>query len=178
LVEVVEEALRQIFFRQIDFEIKSSYRDLNSFIVVTTLSYKCPISNEIRKIDGIGAKALQQDSGSKIDQFNFTMKANALELGVGIAYSRAVKNAAKKLGKMFGANLNRDEEIDSVVVFNKGVMSKVEENHQQMADLFELKKDFIPSIDFDEIKLVIENKKVKAYPRIKTYLENIQIPEA
>jgi hypothetical protein len=35
------------------------------------------------KIDGIGAKALQQDSGSKVQDFNFTMKANALELGWG-----------------------------------------------------------------------------------------------
>jgi len=176
-IEVVEEALRQIFFRQIDFEIKNSFRDLNSFIVITTLSYKCPISQEMRKIDGIGAKALQQDSGSKIDQFNFTMKANALELGVGIAYSRAVKNAAKKLGKMFGANLNRDEEIDSVVVFNKGVMEKTQDNHKAMSDLFELKKDFIPANDFDDVKSVIDKKQVKAYSRIKDYLEKIKIPE-
>jgi hypothetical protein len=54
---------------------------------------------------------------SKVQDFNFTMKANALELG-GIAYSR-YQNAAKKLGKMFGGSLNRDEEIESVVVFNK-----------------------------------------------------------
>jgi len=105
------------------------------------------------------------------------MKANALELGVGIAYSRAVKNAAKKLGKMFGANLNRDEEIDSVVVFNKGVMEKTQDNHKAMSDLFELKKDLIPANDFDDVKSVIEKKQIKAYPRIKTYLENIQITE-
>ena len=122
-VEVVEEALRQIFFRQVDFEIKSSYRDLNSFIVVARISYKDPVSHETRVIDGIGAKALQQDKGAKVNQFNDTMKFNALEMGVGIAYSRAVKNAAKKLGKVFGANLNRDEEIDDVVVFNKKVLN-------------------------------------------------------
>lgn len=176
-VGVVEESLRQIFFRQVDFEIKSSYRDLNSFIVISTITYKCPISLEMRKIDGIGAKALQQDSGSKVQDFNMTMKANALELGVGIAYSRAIKNAAKKLGKMFGGSLNRDEEIDSVVVFNKGVMEKTEDNHKKMSELFELKKDFIPTNDFDDVKSVIEKKQVKAYPRIKTYLENIVIPE-
>ncbi len=176
-VGVVEESLRQIFFRQIDFEIKNSYRDLNSFIVISTITYKCLISQEMRKIDGIGAKALQQDSGSKVQDFNFTMKANALELGVGIAYSRAIKNAAKKLGKMFGGSLNRDEEIDTVVVFNKNVMSKAEDNHKEIKDLFDLKKDFIPANDFDEIKNVIEKKQVKAYPNTKTYLEKIQIPE-
>lgn len=176
-IGVIEESLRQIFFRQIDFEIKTSFRDLNSFIVIATITYKCPISLEMRKIDGIGAKALQQDSGSKVQEFNMTMKANALELGVGIAYSRAIKNAAKKLGKMFGGSLNRDEEIDSVVVFNKGVMDKTQENHKELSDLFELKKDHIPANDFDDVKSVIEKKHIKAYPRIKTYLENIVIPE-
>lgn len=122
-VEVVEEALRQIFFRQIDFVIKSSYRDLNSFIVIASIQYRDPITLEQRVIDGIGAKALQQDSGAKIHEFNSTMKANALELGVANAYSRAIKNAAKKLGKMFGAELNRDEELENVQVFNKKVLN-------------------------------------------------------
>lgn len=122
-VEVVEECLRQIFFRQVDFLIKSSIRELNSFIVVSTIRYKDPISQEIREIDGIGAKALQQDKESKIHEFNSTMKANALELGVGIAYSRSIKNAAKKLGRMFGADLNRDEELDNIVVFNSKVLN-------------------------------------------------------
>lgn len=117
-IEVVEEALRQIFFRQVDFIIKNSYRDLNSFIVEASIQYRDPITLETRRIDGIGAKALQQNAGATLVDFNSTMKANALEMGVAIAYSRAIKNAAKKLGKMFGANLNRDEEIDNVTVFN------------------------------------------------------------
>lgn len=122
-IEVVEEGLRQVFFRQVDFIIKQSYRDLNSFIVVATVQYKDPISNEQRTIDGIGAKAIQQDKNSKISDFNDTMKANGLELAVGIAYSRAIKNAAKKLGRAFGADLNRDEELQNVTVFSKNVLN-------------------------------------------------------
>ena len=122
-VEVVEEALRQVFFRQVDFKIKQSYRDLNSFIVHARIQYKDPVTNEKRTLDGIGAKALQQDRGAKVNQFNDTMKFNALEMGVGIAYSRAIKNAAKKLGRAFGASLNRDEELDNVVVFNKKALN-------------------------------------------------------
>ena len=122
-VEVVEESLRQIFFRQVDFLIKHSFRDLNSFVLICTIRYKDPISQEIREIDGIGAKSLQQNKGAKIDEFNSTMKANALELGVGIAYSRAIKNAAKKLGRLFGADLNRDEELDNVVVYSSKVLN-------------------------------------------------------
>jgi hypothetical protein len=122
-IEVVEEALRQIFFRQVDFIINRSYRDLNTVIVEASICYRDPITLENRRIDGIGAKALQQDKNSKIEDFNTTMKANALELGVGIAYSRAVKNAAKKLGKMFGASLNRDEELENVTVFNSKALN-------------------------------------------------------
>lgn len=172
-VGIVEEALRQVFFRQVDFEIKQSFRDLNSFVVIATIKYKCPISQEYRTIDGIGAKALQQDSGSKIDQFNFTMKANALELGVGIAYSRAIKNAAKKLGRMFGASLNRDEEMDSVVVFNKGVMEKTEGTYKKLLALYEEKKDIIPAGDFDGIKSVVDKKQEKAYKRTIDFLNTL-----
>lgn len=122
-IAVVEEALRQIFFRQVDFIVKNSYRDLNSFIVTARIRYKDPVTLETRVIDGIGAKSLQQDKGAKVIDFNSTMKANALEMGVAIAYSRAIKNAAKKLGKLFGASLNRDDELDDVVVFNKKVLN-------------------------------------------------------
>lgn len=172
-VGVVEEALRQVFFRQVDFIIKQSYRDLNSFIVVSRIKYKCPISQEYRKIDGIGAKALQQDAGAKIFDFNSTMKANALELGVGIAYSRSIKNAAKKLGKLFGASINRDEEMDSVVVFNKGVMEKTEGLEKTLQMLYEQKKDEIPADDFDSIKNVVEKKQTKAYQRTIDYLNKL-----
>lgn len=172
-IGVIEEALRQIFFRQIDFEIKQSFRDLNSFVVIATIRYKCPISQESRVIDGIGAKALQQDAGAKIHDFNLTMKANALELGVGIAYSRAVKNAAKKLGKVFGANLNRDEEMENVLIFNKGVMEKTEGLHKKLSELFESKKDIIPAENFDDIKNVVDKKQEKAYKRTITYLETL-----
>jgi hypothetical protein len=46
-----------------------------------------------------------------------------------------------------------------------------------MADLFELKKDFIPANDFDGVKNVIDSKLSKSYPSTKAYLENIVIPE-
>jgi hypothetical protein len=46
-----------------------------------------------------------------------------------------------------------------------------------MQELLISKQDFIPANDFDDIKSVIEKKQLKAYPRIKAYLENIVIPE-
>jgi len=172
-ISVVEEALRQIFFRQVDFEIKQSYRDLNSFVVVATIRYKCPISHENRVIDGIGAIKLQQDAGAKVQDFNMTMKANALELGVGIAYSRAIKNGAKKLGKLFGSSLNRDEELDNIVVFSEKVTNKDEFNYKLLTKLLEEKESLIKSHDLKTIQDVLDNKQVKAYKRFIDYLQKL-----
>lgn len=173
-VGVIEEALRQVFFRQIDFEIKQSFRDLNSFVVIASIKYKCPISQEYRVIDGIGAKALQQDAGAKIHDFNLTMKANALELGVGIAYSRAIKNAAKKLGKLFGANLNRDEEMDNVLVFNKSVMEKAKTKEDELSGLYAEKKEIIPADEFDNITRIVNNKEKTSYDKAIKYLKTLK----
>lgn len=164
-ISVVEEALRQIFFRQVDFEIKHSYRDLNSFIVVATIKYKCPITLEYRSIDGIGAVKLQQDAGAKVQDFNFTMKSNALELGVGIAYSRAIKNGAKKLGKLFGASLNRDEELDNVTVFGNAVLNKEEFQYTEIIRLFAEKNSKIHANDVPHIQRIIDNKEKTSYQK-------------
>ncbi len=172
-IGVVEEALRQVFFRQVDFIIKNSYRDLNSFIVISTIKYKCPISQEYRRIDGIGAKALQQDAGAKIHDFNLTMKANALELGAPIAYSRSIKNAAKKLGELFGSALNRDDELENVLVFSEKVTDKDGFNLKLLKKLFEEKESKIASHDLETIQNVIDNKQTKAYKRFIDYLKKL-----
>lgn len=173
-IGVVEECLRQVFFRQVDFIIKQSYRDLNSFVVVARIKYKCPISGEKRIMDGVGAKALQQESGSKIYDFNTTMKANALELGVGNAYSIAIKNAAKKLGYMFGGSLNRDEELtENLNVFSEKVVDKDGYNLKLLTKLLDEKESKIASHDFETINGVILNKQTKAYKRFIDYLKKL-----
>ena len=161
-------------FRQVDFEITKSFRDLNSFIVTARIHYKCPISGEKRFIDGIGAKALQQEQGAKIYDFNSTMKANALELGVGNAYSIAIKNAAKRLGKLFGSDLNRDDElIDNLNVYNEKVTNKVEHQLKELKTLSEQKSSRIPSVEIPNIERIINNKETNSYRKAITYLKKL-----
>lgn len=173
-IGVVEECLRQVFFRQVDFIIKQSYRDLNSFVVVARIKYKCPITGEKRIVDGIGAKSLQQDKGAKIFDFNATMKANALELGVANAYSIAVKNAAKKLGDLFGSSLNRDEElIDNLNVFSEKVTNKTAYELKELTKLFNEKKDKIHPDNVPNFDRIIENKEVSNYKKALDYLKKL-----
>tara|TARA_R110002020_G_scaffold313839_1_gene529084 strand:- start:396 stop:1118 length:723 start_codon:yes stop_codon:yes gene_type:complete len=172
-IGILEEALRQVFFRQVDFEIKNSYRDLNSFIVVSRIRYKDPITNEFRFVDGIGAKALQQDKGSSINDFNSTMKFNALELGVGNAYSRSIKNAAKKLGNYFGGNLNRDDEMQNVNSYSKEVVMNDEQKLEQIIFLFENKKEYLTEDQLINIERIIELKQKNTYNQVIKYLEKL-----
>lgn len=172
-IAIVEEALRQIFFRQVDFIIKHSYRDLNSFIVIASIVYKCPISLEYRTIDGIGAKAIQQDAGAKVQDFNATMKGNGLELGVGIAYSRAIKNGAKKLGKLFGASLNRDEELDNVIVFSEKVTDKDAFSLKELKKLFEDKKEKVSADNVVNFQRIIDNEEKSNYKKAISYLKTL-----
>ena len=172
-IAVVEEGLRQIFFRQVDFEIKQSYRDLNSFIVVASIRYKCPISQEYRVVDGIGSVKLQQDAGAKVQDFNMTMKANALELGVGIAYSRAIKNASKKLGRVFGSNLNRDEELDNVEIFSEKVVNKDAFNLKELKRLFKEKKDKVSDDNVINFNRIIDNEEKSNYKKAINYLTTL-----
>ncbi len=173
-VGVVEECLRQVFFRQVDFEITNSYRDLNSFVVTSRIHYKCPISNEKRFIDGIGAKALQQESGAKIYDFNTTMKANALELGVGNAYSISIKNAAKKLGELFGSSLNRDEElIENLNVFSEKVTNKYDFQLKEIKRLYDEKENKINPAEINNLKRIIDNQEKPSYNKVLKYLKSL-----
>lgn len=174
-IEIIEESLRQVFFRQVDITIQQSYRDLNSFIVVCRIAYKDPVTHETRKLDGIGAKQLQQDANSSLNDFNATMKRNALELGVGIAYSRAVKNAAKKLGKLFGADLNRDEELNSVHVFNSNVLSTPEEQLYQLSELFaQADTENMKPDDVINIQRIIDEKEKASYKKAIKLIKDYQ----
>jgi hypothetical protein len=146
--------------------IMNSWRDLNTVMVHARIQYKDPITNELRIIDGIGGKAIQQDANSKIDEFNSTMKRNGLEIGYPMAYSRAIKNAAKKLGKLFGSDLNRDDEMNAVHVFNPGALKTADDRLLELSELFDEVGHLIQNEeDRMSIEMIIDKKLVASYPK-------------
>lgn len=108
-IEIVEYLLTRIFGRW-KVEIKESKLLANSVTCTVRLWYIDPISGEWEWQDGIGASPLQTDKEKGAVDFNF-IKSGAVMMAAPAAESYAIKDAAEKLGKIFGKDLNRKDAI-------------------------------------------------------------------
>ena len=105
------EYLLTIFFGKFRVEIKSVFQIVNSVCVTIRLFYMNPDTNEYDWQDGGGAAPMQVDSGSKATNID-AIKSNAVMLALPIAETNAVKDAADKIGLIFGRDLNRKNTLD------------------------------------------------------------------
>jgi hypothetical protein len=116
-VERVEWLLTNIMVKW-RLEIKDSKMIGNSVVVTVRLHYFNHIDNEWTWQDGIGAAPLQTAKGAgaiEWDRLNY----NAVQIGAPAAETYAFKDAAEKIGKLFGKDLNRQEAISYESLTNK-----------------------------------------------------------
>jgi hypothetical protein len=106
-IEAVEHLLNYIF-KEWRVEIKDVKHIANSVCVTIRLHYKNPINGDWTFQDGIGAAPMQTAQGAGAVDFN-QMKTAAVQMAAPAAESFAIKDAAEKIGKIFGGNLNRAE---------------------------------------------------------------------
>jgi hypothetical protein len=92
-------------------EIKDSKILANSISVTVRLWYIDPITGEWDWSDGIGAAPLQTDQGKGAIDFNY-IKSSAVMMAAPAAESLAIKDAAEKLGKIFGKDISRKDVIN------------------------------------------------------------------
>lgn len=109
-VERVEYLLTRIYGKW-RLEVKSSGILANSVQVIARLHYIDPITGEWDWQDGVGASPLQTEKGAGAIDFNL-IKSAAVQMAAPSAESYALKDAAEKLGKIFGKDLNRKDEIN------------------------------------------------------------------
>lgn len=109
-VSIVEHDLRKHFFGLVQFEILNYHHVLNEVVVTARIKVFHPVLMQWLNYDGVGASMLQQDEGTQLIDFMQYKKKNAQKLGAPNAYAEAIKNAAKKIGKKFGGDLNRKHE--------------------------------------------------------------------
>jgi hypothetical protein len=112
----IEWLLTRIFIKW-HVEVKDLKLIGNSVVVTVRLHYLSPIDGEWDWQDGIGANPLQTDKGAGAIDFD-KLKNDAVMKAAPAAESYAVKDAAEKLGKLFGKDLNRKDEIGYDVLLN------------------------------------------------------------
>lgn len=106
-IGLLENELRKDFAGLVQYEILSERRELNEYIVTARIKVFHPVVGQWMYYDGIGCVQIMQDSGASLSSFNETKKKNALEMNAPKALAEAIKNAAKRIGKKYGADLNR-----------------------------------------------------------------------
>lgn len=105
-VEKVEWLLRRLF-KNPRFEIRQQGVMFNSCYTTVRIHYFDPVLNDWTFQDGTGASQIQTTKGSSPAELQ-NIGQGAVEKALPDSYSQAIKNAAKKIGRIFGADLNRD----------------------------------------------------------------------
>lgn len=133
-IERIEWLLSVIFLKK-RVEIKTVQLIGNSVCVTVRLHYYNHIDDEWNWEDGVGATPLQTNAGSGATDFN-ALKSSAVQIAAPSAESYAIKDAAEKIGKLFGKDLNRRDIISYDTLIDKyskamGDEPKTESNGNQ-----------------------------------------------
>jgi hypothetical protein len=135
-IERTEWLLTRIFIRW-HVEIKTVQLIANSVSVTVRLFYQDVVTKEMLWQDGIGAVALQTDQGAGAIEFD-KIKSSAVQMAAPAAETYAVKDAAEKIGKLFGKDINRATQIAYTDL--AGSISKVEKE-EKIKEMFEEETD-------------------------------------
>ena len=130
------EALLTVLFIRWHVEVRQVQVIANSVVVTVRLFYQDVLSNAELWQDGVGAAPIQTDSGAGAMDWNAT-KSDAVMKAVPAAESYAVKDAAEKIGKIFGKDLNRADQIlydELASVPKKDKLADLEEPNNEQND--------------------------------------------
>jgi len=108
-IQRIEWLLTKIFLNW-RIDIKDTKIIANSAVVTIRLHYQNVIDQEWNWQDGVGAAPIQTDREASATDFS-RVKTDAVMKAVPAAESYAIKDAAEKIGKIFGKDLNRGDEI-------------------------------------------------------------------
>lgn len=124
-ISVIEKDLDRIYSGLVQYECISYCQIFNEIACHARIKVFHPVIMQWMSYDGLGSAVIQQDSGTKVIDFSNYKKANALQLTLPKSYAEAIKNAAKKIGKRFGADVNRKFE-DEYTPFSESLTESKE----------------------------------------------------
>ena len=91
-------------------EVKSLELIANSMVCTARLHYWNPAKGEWTWTDGIGAAPVNTNKGAEATDFA-QIKHDSVQKAAPAAKAYAVKNAAQTIGRIFGRNVNRQEDV-------------------------------------------------------------------
>lgn len=155
----IERMLDELFSGLYNIEIREVKIVANEIVIHARIQYYHPVAGVWLHRDGIGAVQIRWTRGIDITDMNGKLK-NALVADAPHAYAEAIKNAAKKIGKMFGRSLNRDDDYS---------------DYQSVDDFLE-EFDSVERQKIDELVSIAETKDQltaiwKGYPKFQKYIE-------
>lgn len=106
----IVETLLKLFFVNPQIIIVNAVQVFNAIQVTACIKYTCPITGKEMQQYGIGAKQVQLRTGAPA--FDLTQINNAaVEKAAPAARALAIKDAADRIGKIFGADIARDHTL-------------------------------------------------------------------
>lgn len=109
-VGIIEFLLTSIYIKW-RVEVKEVQVIANSVVVTIRLFVLDPITGEWDWQDGVGASPIQTKSGAAATDFGQVNTA-AVQMAAPAAETYAFKDAAEKLGRLFGKDLNRKDDVN------------------------------------------------------------------
>ena len=156
------EYLLKTLIKRYRIEVTGQGTAFNGVWVTVRVHYVDMITGEWMYHDGIGSEAIQTKSGtSPSDLINITQ--GAISIAFPKAKTAAIKDACHHFGRLFGSDLNRESPEDLYEV--PEVISD-----EDMSDLFELKKDVIPTKFFPNAERIVTAKEKASYSKLHKYL--------
>lgn len=109
----------------------------NSVAVHVRLFYTSPITGEELHQDGLGAAPMQTNKGANATDFT-QIKNSAVQMSLPAAETYAIKDAAEKIGRIFGKDLNRKDLMAYENLTGRfNVMTKEEIENKRLEKLIE-----------------------------------------
>lgn len=110
------ETMLDMIFQEWKVEILSMGQLAQSICCTVRLHYLNPVTGQWSFHDGVGAVPLKTDKGASAADLS-KIKSDAVQTGAPAAKSFAIKDAAEHLGKLFGRDLNRKDEVAYVNLY-------------------------------------------------------------
>lgn len=116
-IEIIEYLLTSIFIKW-RVEIKEVQVIANSVNVTVRLWVLDPITGDWDWQEGVGASPIQTAKGAAATDFS-QVNTSAVQMASPAAETYAIKDAAEKLGKLFGKDINRQAQMNYMDALNR-----------------------------------------------------------